>query len=245
MIAYLAKVLNFIKILKISKRPLNDVFQGGYSVASTSLLKNISKHCPSISTILDVGANQGQFALAATWMYPLAQVYSFEPLPDIYISLCKNTNRKSLINTFNTALGTTEGSISFYKNDYSHASSALPISFFQVSELPETAITNEIIVPVTTLDTVAKSLNLVKPVLLKLDVQGYEMHVLEGAKETLEHIDYLVFEASFTAMYEGEFLFNKMHDYVQSKGFEIVSPVGSFQNNDGQFLQLDILYKRV
>ena len=60
----------------------------------------------------------------------------------------------------------------------------------------------------------------------------------------LDQVDYLVFETSFVPMYEGEPVFNEMHEYVKSKGFELIVPVGSLQNKTGQYLQLDVLYGR-
>lgn len=82
------------------------------------------------------------------------------------------------------------------------------------------------------------------PILLKLDVQGYEKEVLKGASEFIKRVDYLLFEASFVSMYEGEPLFEEMHDFVRGLGFRLVGPVGSLQTDKEQIVQMDMLYKK-
>jgi hypothetical protein len=60
----------------------------------------------------------------------------------------------------------------------------------------------------------------------------------------LGKIDYLLFETSFVTMYDGEPLFDEMHNFVKELGFEFIAPVGFLQTNDLQILQMDLLYKR-
>ena len=86
---------------------------------------------------------------------------------------------------------------------------------------------------------------LIAPILLKLDVQGFEKNVLEGASVLLEKIDYLVLEVSFISMYEGEPLFDEMHTYLKEKGFKLVAPIGALPDPNLAIPQLDMLYKRV
>ena len=94
------------------------------------------------------------------------------------------------------------------------------------------------------LDDVINEMKLDSPVLLKLDVQGYEKKVLSGAVQSMKKIDYLLFETSFTPMYNSEPLFDEMNTFVKELGFEIVAPVGIFQSENMKILQMDILYKR-
>ena len=244
MLQLVSKALRLLNGQKAAGRSFREIFEKGYSIASTEIICNIRQYVDEIHTVIDVGANQGQFAIAASKGYPQANIYSFEPLPETFLVLKKNVGEYDRIKSFNTALGSEQGVIDFYKNNHSHASSALPVSTFQKNQLPETSITQKIQVPVERLDRIADKLVLEAPVLLKLDVQGFEKQVLEGSSGIINKIDFLVFEASFIQMYDGETLFNELHDYVQSCGFELVAPVGALQNKKGQFLQLDMLYRR-
>jgi FkbM family methyltransferase len=194
--------------------------------------------------VIDVGANQGQFALAAAWCFPNARVFSFEPVPSTVAVLVRNTRRNPRITVCPVALGATDGELSFFESAYSHASSALPVHENQRRIWPETAKGRGINVPVRRLDSWDFQGPLAGPVLLKLDVQGYECEVLKGAAGLLPKVDYLVFEASFVRLYEGELLFEEMHEVVKGLGFGIIGPVGLLEGTHGQILQMDMLYRR-
>ena len=215
------------------------------SLSSFEILSRLSKDILKLGTVVDVGANCGQFAYAVVKFFPNVSIYSFEPVPDTYERLAVNTRFFREIKTFNFGLGSESGKIDFYQNEHSHASSALPISDFQKTELPETSKTKLITVPIKRLDDVIPTVGaLTGPILLKLDVQGYEKNVLLGATSFLKEIDFLLFEASFVAMYEGEPLFDEMHAFVSDLGFKLVGPVGSLETNESRIVQLDLLYRR-
>ena len=215
------------------------------SLASFGIIEQLQKIAPHIGTVIDVGANKGQFARASARFFGQAKVFSFEPVPAVFEQLLRNTQGCASITAYNFGLGSEEGVIDFYQNEHLHASSALPVSDYQKEAIPETANTTKIQVPIKRLDTVAAAWGkLSGPVLLKLDVQGYEKQVLEGSLGFLAQVDYLLFEASFISMYEGEPLFEEMHDYVQSLGFRLVGPIGLLQDGEGRISQMDMLYKR-
>lgn len=216
----------------------------GYSISSFQILEGVAVHVKNISTIIDVGANQGQFAIASNNKFPNATIISFEPLPEMYEQFKANVNNNPKITIHNMALGDEEGVIDFYRNEHSHASSALVISDKQKETIPGTSNTTKIQVKVDRLDNVAASWTLKGPVLLKLDVQGYEKKVLLGAPGLLKKIDYLLFETSFVPMYEGEPLFDEMHTFLKEAGFEIMGPVGFLEGSDNSILQMDLLYRR-
>ncbi|MBC9929416.1 FkbM family methyltransferase [Chitinophaga qingshengii] len=239
----LFKMADAARIMIRSGRGPGALLRGGASIASTQLVYNCSHYIRSLHTILDVGANIGQFALAVAHRYPQARIYSFEPEPDTYLRLQQHTRKIPAIRTFNFALGSSDGALTFYSNAYSHASSALQVSAEQILLKPQTAHTRSMEVPVKQLDQLP-DLPMKSPTLLKLDVQGFEQEVLRGASATLRQIDYLLFETSFIPMYNGEPLFDEMHHFVKSLGFDFIAPVGFLQSDNLQILQMDLLYQR-
>src|SRR5690606_688553 len=244
MISKIEKILAGLKTVSKDRKFISNVSSGGRSLASFQLNLAIKNYCSNFKTILDVGANKGQFAFAASQIFPEADIYSFEPVPDVYQTLKRNTKKMTKIQTFNKALGAEIGKIKFYKNKYSHASSALPIHDNQKKLIPGTSDVEEIEVEVSTLNDFLAGIDVVSPSLLKLDVQGYEKEVIKGASNVFDKIYYILFETSFIEMYQGEPLFDEMHEFVKEKGFKILAPVGFLQTDNLQIPQMDILYKR-
>lgn len=239
----ISKVIDLIHVLITTKQSIFSVFKNGFSIASSYIVHSLYNIDHNISTVIDVGANKGQYALASKHFYPEAIVHSFEPVPACFEKLKLNTRNISNLNIYNMALGSTEAKIKFYQNAYSHASSALPISNYQKENVPETRNTKEIDVMVTTLDNFIFSTPLSSPILLKMDVQGYEMEVLKGGKKFISQVDYILLETSFTPMYENEPLFDDLHTYLKSEGFELLAPLDFLRKND-KILQMDVLYKK-
>src|SRR5512136_2022791 len=149
-----------------------------------------------IRTIVDVGGFVGSFAYAMRTILPGAQIYSFEPLDGNYEKLVRNLAPLGRFQAFHTALGEQIGSIDFYRNEFSASSSALEMADLHRQAFPQTERQTKITVPVARLDDYLDRMTLQPPVLLKLDVQGYEAAVLRGAAQVLARADFLMCELS-------------------------------------------------
>ena len=100
-------------------------------------------------------------------------------------------------------------------------------------------------VEASTLDRIFESIDLAPPVLLKLDVQGYEAKVLLGGVKTLKRVDYVVLEASLRPMYNGEVLFLDLVRLMAGYGFRFLRPVGWLADRKtDEVLQMDALFER-
>ena len=235
------------KSFKIISHPYGSIkylFRKGSSLSSLEILLNMNNYASDVKTIIDVGANQGQFAVASSDIYPAAKIYSFEPIPDVVEIFRKNTESLQNVSLFQSALGNSEGKTSFNYNKYSHASSFLKIHKNQTDLIPETSETISIEIKLDRLDNFISKIDLSSPVLLKLDVQGFEKDVLLGAVNILKKIDYILIEMSFIQMYEKELLFDEMNKYMNSIGFRLKAPLAVFQLTNMQILQMDVLYIR-
>ncbi len=198
-----------------------------------------------VATILDVGAHQGEFASAVLRVVPKVRVYSFEPLPDCHEKLAKRFAGDGRLTSFNLALSDASGTATFHRSSFTKSSSLLPMAQLHREAFPWTAGSTSIQVPLETLDQLAEKLQLTAPVLLKIDVQGAELKVLGGARETLKKIDHVLVEASFAPLYEGQPPFDQLYRFLFDQGYRmsgvwdtLLSPV------DGSVLQSDLLFSR-
>ena len=245
MIKILSRFLEFYKLYKFADVPLIHFFRKSRSLASLKILHGVKRINEDFAVIIDVGANQGQFSIASNFFFPKARIFAFEPSRKAFEQLLDNTKDKRNIEVFQLGLGEKVGKVSFFENEYSLASSPLEMSNYQKSKIPETSNAFITEIDMDTLDNFSKkhvnSLN--GKLLLKLDVQGYEKNVLDGAKSFLNKVDYLLFETSFVELYKEELLFAEMHCFLTSKGFDLVQPLAIFESFDLEILQMDVIYK--
>lgn len=241
------RVSQLLEVLRIAIHPdggVRELVGSGLSVSSFEMAGAVATHAPVIRTVIDAGANRGQFARASARRWPGARVYAFEPLPDMAALLRRRVGGEPRIRVVETALGERTGRVKFFRNAYTHVSSVLPIHEANDQPKYDKSLVTELEVPITRLDEAVATLEIESPVLLKMDVQGYERAVLEGATAFLSRIDYLVYETSFQPLYEGQPVFDALHDYVRGLGFEFVAPVGFNRGKGFSIIEMDVLYRR-
>ncbi|MHC4191165.1 MAG: FkbM family methyltransferase [Planctomycetota bacterium] len=216
-----------------------------FSFLSYLLVSRLRKHNIFPRTVLDVGANVGQYAVAAAKLFSNVQVYSFEPEPDSIKQLRKNTSSFDNIKIIPIAIGDSIGEIDFQVNTYRQASSILPLSSARRKAFPSAKVCETIKVELSTLDNALAGIELQRPILLKLDVQGYESKVLFGASEILKKVDYVLVETCFEPLYEGEVVFWELLGIMERYGFKFSRPVNSVSSPvSGEIVEMDVLFVR-
>jgi FkbM family methyltransferase len=217
-----------------------------FSRTSFRLVDALRRQKISPCTVIDVGANAGQFAVAAAKLLAPAKIYAFEPIPEVCELLKKNTASIPQLEAAALALGETEGRREFHRNSYSLSSSILSLARSHLEAFPDAREVATIDVQLSTLDIVFADKEIAPPVLLKLDVQGYEAKVIEGGKATLDRTRWVVAETSLRPLYEGEALFLDLVGIMNESGFRFLRPVGWLSDpRNGEVLQLDALFERI
>lgn len=171
--------------------------------------------------VLDIGANTGQFAQRARRLFPGAMIHAFEPVPGPFAELLQLATRDHRLRCHNLALGEEDGDVTLEVNGFTPASSLLPLAPLTAEAYPYTAHTSPQRVRMTTLDRWAAQLaeSLPRPLLIKMDVQGYEDRVVSGGAATFACASVVLSEVSFQPLYQGQVLFDELHARLRSAGF--------------------------
>jgi FkbM family methyltransferase len=183
--------------------------------------------------------------MMARRLFPSSRILSFEPLEACYQKLRQNLNGDALFESFQCALGDEQGMATFHENSYSPSSSLLEMKETHRQAFPFTNRERVTQVRVRRLDDVLGAVNLAAPVLLKLDVQGYESRVLAGARHTLSRCQLVLAEISLESLYEGEPLAHEMIALMAASGFRLAGVADFLRRpTDGRSLQMDAIFIR-
>jgi FkbM family methyltransferase len=199
----------------------------------------------NIKTVLDVGANTGQFATLIHHILPDCDIYSFEPLADCFEELQKKMAGVRRFRAFRCALGREDQELEMHRSEFSPSSSLLAMRELHARLFPYTAKTWLERVPVRTLDGVAAGLELRDNVLIKMDVQGYEDRVIGGGLRTMSRAKVLIVETSFEALYSTQPLFDSIYEMLKDLGFRYRGSIDQLNSPvDGSVLQCDAVFLR-
>lgn len=218
-------------------------------------LKNVSSAAQLVSSlrkfdidlVLDVGANKGQFALDIRQYGYAGRIVSFEPLSQAHGQLLRSSAGDPMWDAYpRCALGDHNGEVEINIAGNSESSSILPMLESHRSAAPESAYQGKEIVPINTLDAVAgQYLKDARAPFLKIDTQGFEWHVLDGAHDILPHIKGILVELSLVPLYDGQHLWRDVIDRLETAGFTLwaFQPVFS-DRSQGRSLQVDGIFYR-
>lgn len=186
-----------------------------------------------IRTVLDLGASDGKWSLAAAPHFPGAQFLLFEPLAEQRAALTALQRRRGFDFVI-AAAGAAPGTALL------HVTPDL-----DGSALRTTVDATTRPVPVTTVDAEVRTRGLPGPFLLKLDTHGHEVPILLGAEATLRETQLLVIEAYNYHLTRDSLLFPELCAWLGARGFrccDLSEPLS--RARDGMLWQMDLFFLR-
>jgi FkbM family methyltransferase len=196
----------------------------------------------NLDTVVDIGANRGQFALCVRRLYPRAKIFSFEPLLKPAASYTKLFGADQRARLFNKAISKQPGSAAMHVSRWDVSSSLLPFAQAQHDNFPFTEESRSETVSVTTLSECLDPDSIEGRALLKLDVQGYELTALQGCENLLAKFNYVYVEASFIELYIGQALATDVIAYLFGKGFKLICVANLSKGKADRPIQGDFLF---
>lgn len=186
------------------------------------------------ATVLDIGASTGSWSRECMSIFPLARYFLAEPLEYKREALKSLASADNRVRYFLGGIGSMNGQLELNDNDAQS-------SFFPSHDFHGVKRS----VPVRTLDSFRDEFGFQAPMLLKADVQGFELEVLEGARECLPFVDVMLLEVSFRRIYDNGPLAHEVIAYAGMNGFRMYDFVSYMQrDSDGALLQTEIVFVR-
>ena len=213
---------------------------GGWIFNQPKRLKLIADR--RITTLIDCGSNAGQYVEELKRTGWSGKVFSFEPLSDAYAKLRGKAQASEGWLTFPFALGDENGESTIQIAGNSYSSSLLQFSNDFKQLRPDASPVGSETVTIRRLDDVIREerLDFEGPVMLKLDVQGFELSVLRGALETLPRVSVLQCELALIPSYEGGATFVEVREFLRERGFVLAHLIDGHANHEtGELREVD------
>jgi FkbM family methyltransferase len=211
-------------------------------VQLTALLRSLK-----VNLVLDVGANSGQFGKSLREHGYAGRIVSFEPLEAARKGLLDATGGDPQWQVAERcAIGERDGVLDINVSQNSVSSSALQMLDAHLRTAPDSRYVATERVPLRRLDTCAlQYLDAASVALLKIDTQGYEDRVLDGAAGILDRISTVQLEISLVPLYAGQRLFPEMLQRMLALNFEVWAMWPVLVDPDsGRLLQVDATFVR-
>jgi len=202
------------------------------SLSMGAALKRCARRGLQVRTIIDVGASDGRWALVAIKSFPRASCLLVEAQEGHRKSLEKMKARLNDFDYIIAAAGDQQGSVFFDAADlFGGLASTIPVGNHCIS------------VPMVTIDDEVARRNLHPPFLLKLDTHGFELPILEGARNTLAVASLVVIEAYNFKLTADSLKFHEMCSFMESNGFSCIDLAAPMHRpGDQAFWQMDLFF---
>lgn len=183
-------------------------------------------------TIVDIGAHDGETAVAFNVFLPDAVIYSFEPNPECYRRALANTAGRR-VRVFNVGLSDHSGLENFVADSGWDAKSTF--------DFASRSATHGQRLPVARGDEL---IDLGRIDLLKIDVEGYEGHVLRGLEGILHRVDHLAIEWSLGRAKDNSF--RDLAEILSRHDFDLIRTSAPSYDEDGHTqITIEMYFRRV
>jgi FkbM family methyltransferase len=202
------------------------------------LNKLIEKYNLNISGVIHIGAHCGQ-EYKDYEAVGISNMILFEPCKKTFEGLINNLPKSEHIKAFNVALGNKSGEMEMFTETANHGlSNSLLEPKEHLKQYPKIKFESKETVMMNRLDEVEYDRTLYN--MINIDVQGYELEVFKGAKESLKHIRIIYSEINLIEMYKGCVLVSELDEFLKQFNFYRILSDTRFKTwGDALYLRYD------
>ncbi len=208
-------------------------------------IRLFSEH--QVDTVLDIGANTGQYGRSLRRLGYKGRIVSFEPLSSAYTALVAEAAHDPTWTTYPLGIGDAAGEFEIHIAGNSQSSSLLPMANLHEAAAPDSRYVSSETIKVETLDSFIQAHpdQLGQQTFVKIDAQGYESRILDGGKSVVAGAVGVQLERSLALLYEGETLMPEMLARMDGLGFTLMDlETGFVDKRTGRLLQVDGVWFR-
>jgi FkbM family methyltransferase len=237
--------MNLADLKELYHRPLRrlgvDVVR--YDTGGRRLVSLLGTH--GIDVVLDVGANTGQYGERLRKLGYRGRIVSYEPMAEAFALLAATAARDASWSAAHIGLGDEDTTSVINVAANSVSSSVLPMSDDLVRMEPTTRAVREETITVRRLDSVIDDhCDPGARPFLKLDVQGFEARVLDGAAASLDRVIGLQVEMAVEPLYVGQVPMLELLGRLDAAGFRLTWIEPGFHTPEGRMLECDGIFFR-
>lgn len=193
--------------------------------------------------IFDVGANIGQSSDAYLILYPSAEIYSFEPIAASFQELQNSAGLNPRVHCLKLALGSKEGVGKMLSDGIETTNRILTETDLALND-KDKPIEN---VDISTLDEFCSSQGISQISYLKIDAEGGDLAVLQGAANMLlsQGIDFIEVEAGMTALNQYHVPYGQIRNYLDPLNyhlFGVYEQVSEWNGNEPQLRRANLVF---
>ncbi|MGA1824850.1 MAG: FkbM family methyltransferase [bacterium] len=201
----------------------------------------------NINIIFDIGANIGQYALELRDIGYKGKIVSFEPLSAAYTILHRKTMKDKKWVAINLAIGDVDSESEINVSENLQSSSLLEMLPSHKKSFPKSVYIGKEKIKIRKIDSILNQYCQKKDRLfIKMDAQGYEKLIIEGASHSIISILGIQLEMSFMPLYQNELTFWQMKSFLEKCGFTLMSvEPGVRDPKTGEMLQIEGIFYRL
>lgn len=184
--------------------------------------QQIKQFLPPAPVVIEAGAHVGQDTTEMSRLWPQGKIYAFEPVPEIFAKLKARTDGCPNVKRFPLALAEKSGTVEFnLSSGKSSASSSILSPKQHLEQHPDVKFDRKITVKTITIDDWARENGEIRVDFLWLDLQGYELFALKGARQTLPTVSAIYTEVFLKESYAGAPLYPELRGWLIEQGFTV------------------------